>query len=392
MSEQTKQEGEFKLKKNKVPTVKMNKAADVAKVDLSTKKEEENAIQEQSANEGVLQPEQPKVELSGVGQENAQQKNITSEAKEEEITVINIKEELPEISEEEVNALEDKVTEAIEDAQNTGKRLPENIEKLVSFMEETGGSIEDYIRLNTDYSSVSPEALLKEYYKKTKPHLDLDEIEFYMDETFAYDEDEDDEREIKKKRIAFKEEVGKAKAFLEETKKKYYDEIKVRPSTSAEQQKAIDFFNRYKQDQQQVEQKHLNFKETTKKFFTQEFKGFDFNAGGKNFKVNLQNTDAVAERQSNITNLLKKFLNDNGEVTDITGYHKAMYAAENADTLANHFYEQGKADAIKEMLAKSNNISTEPRQTSSGEIFVNGFKVKAINGVDSTKLKIKSKF
>lgn len=392
MSEQTKQEGEFKLKKNKVPTVKMNKAADVAKVDLSTKKEEENAIQEQSANEGVLQPEQPKVELSGVEQENAQQKNITSEAKEEEITVINIKEELPEISEEEVNALEDKVTEAIEDAQNTGKRLPENIEKLVSFMEETGGSIEDYIRLNTDYSSVSPEALLKEYYKKTKPHLDLDEIEFYMDETFAYDEDEDDEREIKKKRIAFKEEVGKAKAFLEETKKKYYDEIKVRPSTSAEQQKAIDFFNRYKQDQQQVEQKHLNFKETTKKFFTQEFKGFDFNAGGKNFKVNLQNTDAVAERQSNITNLLKKFLNDNGEVTDITGYHKAMYAAENADTLANHFYEQGKADAIKEMLAKSNNISTEPRQTSSGEIFVNGFKVKAINGVDSTKLKIKSKF
>lgn len=392
MSEQTKQEGEFKLKKNKVPTVKMNKAADVAKVDLSTKKEEENAVQEQSANESVLQPEQPKVELSGVEQENAQQKNITSEAKEEEITVINIKEELPEISEEEVNALEDKVTEAIEDAQNTGKRLPENVEKLVSFMEETGGSIEDYIRLNTDYSSVSPEALLKEYYKKTKPHLDLDEIEFYMDETFAYDEDEDDEREIKKKRIAFKEEVGKAKAFLEETKKKYYDEIKVRPSTSAEQQKAIDFFNRYKQDQQQVEQKHLNFKETTKKFFTQEFKGFDFNAGGKNFKVNLQNTDAVAERQSNITNLLKKFLNDTGEVTDITGYHKAMYAAENADTLANHFYEQGKADAIKEMLAKSNNISTEPRQTSSGEIFVNGFKVKAINGVDSTKLKIKSKF
>lgn len=392
MSEQTKQEGEFKLKKNKVPTVKINKAADVAKVDLSTKKEEENAIQEQSANESVLQPEQSKMELPGVEQENAQQKNITSETKEEEITVINIKEELPEISEEEVNALEDKVTEAIEDAQNTGKRLPENIEKLVSFMEETGGSIEDYIRLNTDYSSVSPEALLKEYYKKTKPHLDLDEIEFYMDETFAYDEDEDDEREIKKKRIAFKEEVGKAKAFLEETKKKYYDEIKVRPSTSAEQQKAIDFFNRYKQDQQQVEQKHLNFKETTKKFFTQEFKGFDFNAGGKNFKVSLQNTDAVAERQSNITNLLKKFLNDTGEVTDITGYHKAMYAAENADTLANHFYEQGKADAIKEMLAKSNNISTEPRQTSSGEIFVNGFKVKAINGVDSTKLKIKSKF
>jgi len=390
MSETVKQEGDFKLKRSKSPIAAKTGAATVAKVNLS--KKEEDAIQEQSTDESLLQSEQPQMGLQEVEQGDTEQKDVTGETKKEEITVINIEGDSPTTTEEKVIALEEEVADAIAESKTTGKQLPENIEKLISFMEETGGSMEDYIRLNTDYSTVSPEALLKEYYRKTKPHLDTEEIDFFMDETFAYDEEEDDEREIKKKRIAFKEEVGKAKAFLEETKKKYYEEIKVRPSVNEDQQKAMDFFNRYKQDQQAVEQKHSSFRDTTKKFFTQDFKGFDFNVGGKEFKVNLQNTDAVAERQSNITNLLKKFLNDNGEVTDIKGYHKAMYAAENADTLANNFYEQGRADAIKEMLAKSNNISETPRQTASGEIFVNGFKVKAINGVDSTKLKIKSKF
>lgn len=392
MSEQVKQEGEFKLKKSKVPTVKTPVVSTVAKVDLSTPKEEENAIQEQSTNESVLQPEQPKMGLQEVEQGNTEQKVITNQAEEsQEVTTITLADSTATV-EEKTEVLETQAAAAVNDYKETGKKLPENVEKLVTFMEETGGTVEDYVRLNTDYSNVDPETLLKEYYKKTKPHLDSEEIEFFMDETFAYDEDEDEEREIKKKRIAFKEEVGKAKAFLEDLKSKYYDEIKSRTTVNPEQQKAIDFFNRYNQDQQTVEQKHSTFKDNTKRFFTQEFKGFDFNAGGKSFKVNPQNAETVAEKQSNITNLLKKFLNDDGDVTDLNGYHKAMFAAENADTIANHFYEQGKADAIKDMLAKSNNITTEHRPTASGEIMVNGFKVKAINGVDSTKLKIKKSF
>jgi hypothetical protein len=391
MSEQIKQEGNFKLKKSKVPAIKPHGVSSVTKVDLSTKKEESDAIQEQSTNESVLQSEQPEVGLQEVEQGNAKQEIITSESNEQkEVTVIEVKEE-QEIQLE-TKKLESDFNEAVTNNIDKGKPLPENVEKLISFMEETNGTIEDYARLNRDYTKVDPESLLKEYYKKTKPHLDQDEIDFYMDETFAYDEEEDEEREIKKKKIAFKEEVGKAKVFLEDLKNKYYDEIKMKPSVNADQQKALDFFNRYKEDQQAVEQKHSTFKDQTKKFFNQDFKGFDFNAGGKAFRFNLQNTENVAEKQSNITNLLKKFLNENGDVTDMTGYHKAMYAAENADSIANHFYEQGKADAIKDIVAKSNNISTEPRKTSGGEISVNGFKVKAINGVDSSKLKIGRKF
>lgn len=397
MSENVKQEGSFKLQKPKPRTTpkKLNKPAAVAKVDLQTiKTENTDAIQEQSTNESMLQSEQPAMGLQEMEQGDAKQEvpTIQVESK-EEVTTITV---IQEVSDEEINAstteLEAEAVEAFNELESTGKQLPENIEKLVSFMEETGGTIEDYIRLNSDYSNINSEALLKEYYKKTRPHLDAEEIDFLMDDRFAYDEDEDDERDIRKKKLAFKEEVAKAKEFLEDLKSKYYEEVKLRPSVNKDQQKALDFFNRYQQEQEIVDTQHSKFKNDTKSFFSQDFKGFDFKLGEKNFRYGIQNTDVVADKQSNITNLIKRFLNDNGEVTDLKGYHKAMYAAENVDTLANHFYEQGKADAVKEITAKSNNINTAPRQTASGEIFVNGFKVKAINGVDSTKLKIKNKF
>jgi hypothetical protein len=394
MSEEVKQEGSFKLQKPKPAPRKLNKPAAVTKVDLQTKPEE-NAVQEQTTNESVLGNEVTKVELPRVDEGNPEPTIITQniETQAEEVIQINA---LQEVSDEEITAsaqeLVEEAQEAVSAAEATGKQLPENVEKLISFMEETGGTVEDYVRLNADYSNVNSELLLKEYYKKTRPHLNEDEIDFLMDDRFAYDEDEDDEREVRKKKLAFKEEVAKAKGFLEDLKSKYYEEVKLRPSINKDQQKAMDFFNRYQQEQDIVESQHSKFKNDTKSFFTQDFKGFDFKLGEKNFRYGVQNAENVADKQSNITNLVKKFLNDKGEVTDLKGYHKAMYAAENVDTLAHHFYEQGKADAIKEITAKSNNINTAPRQTSSGEIFVNGFKVKAINGVDSTKLKIKNKF
>jgi len=387
MSENVKQEGEFKLPKRKAPMKKLDKPNEVSRVDLSTKKTDTDAIQEQNPNESLLGGEESKVGLQEVGQGNAEVKPIANQVVQEEIIIMQ------EVTDEEVasasQTLVDEANEAITHTENTGKPLPENINKLVSFMEETGGTVEDYVRLNHDYSSVNNEALIKEYYRKSKPHLDAEEIDFLMEDEFSYDEDEDDERDIRKKKLAFKEEVAKARNFLEDLKGKYYDEIKLKPSVSKEQQKAVDFFNRYNEEQQNVETQHSKFKNDTKGFFSQEFKGFDFKLGEKNFRYGIQNTEVVADKQSNITNLIKKFLNEKGEVVDLKGYHKAMYAAENADTIANHFYEQGKADAIKEVVAKSNNITTAPRQTSTGEIFVNGFKVKAINGVDSSKLKIK---
>ena len=396
---EVKQEGDFKMKSKPKTPRKLNKPNEVTEVKISNtakeaqgtvvpevtevviKKEDTNAIQEQSTESGVLRTEQPEVELQEVGQRNevAAENDV-----EEQIQVIQ------EVTNEEIKSTAQELQNAIEENKYTGKPLPENIEKLVSFMEETGGTLEDYVRLNSDYSNVSEEVLLREYYKKTKPHLDAEDINIIL-EDFSYDEELDDEKDIRKAKIALKEEVAKAKSFLEQTKSKYYDEIKLRPGVTQEQQKAIDFFNRYNENQAAAERKHSEFLNRTKQMFNNDFKGFDFNVGEKKFRYSVKNPSEVAEVQSDISNFIGKFLDKDGNVSDHVGYHKALYAARNADTMAQHFYEQGKADAIKEVAAKSKNITTEPRQTSSGNVFVNGLQVKAISGLDSSKLKIKTK-
>jgi hypothetical protein len=269
--------------------------------------------------------------------------------------------------------------------------LPENVDKLISFMQETGGTIEDYARLNADYSNVSGEALLKEYYKQAKPHLDSEEIQFIIEDSFSYDEELDEEREIRKKKLAYKEEVAKAKSYLDSLKDKYYAEIKLRPGVNQEQQKAMDFFNRYNEEQAASKANHEKFLNQTKEILNDDFKGFDFKVGESRFRYGIKDPLKVAETQGDISNFIKTFLNEKGEIADAKGYHKALYAARNADTIANHFYEQGKTDAIKDQIAKSKNISTEPRKTQDGNVFVNGFKVKAISGQDSSKLRIKTR-
>ena len=388
MSETVKQEWNFKLQKKKPAMKKLNSNSNVTKVDLTPKKEED-AIQEQVTDESVLRAEQPELGLQEVVEGNEEQKVVAKEVVEKEPVVIQ------EITDEEVveetQKLTEDVQEAIAESKETGRALPENIEKLVSFMEETGGTVEDYVRLNADYTNVDNNTLLKEYYKKTRPHLDAEEIQFLMEDNFSYDEELDDERDVRKRKLAFKEEVAKAKDYLETIKGKYYEEIKLRPGVTQEQKKAMDFFNRYNEEQSMAAQQHEKFKADTQKLFSDDFKGFDINVGEKKFRYGIQNVERVAENQSNINNLIKKFLNDNGEVVDTKGYHKAMYAAENIDKIAAHFYEQGKSDAVKEVVTNSKNPSTTPRQTTAGDVFINGLKVKAISGLDSSKLKIKTK-
>jgi len=387
MSETVKQEGDFKLKRKKPAMKKLDGKQDVIKVDLTPKKEED-AIQEQNTDESVLRTEQPEVELQEVVERDEEPTVVTEEVVEQEPIVIQ---EITEEEEEEVKDLTEQVEQAVQDNQETGKQLPENIEKLVSFMEETGGTVEDYVRLNADYTNVNNDTLLKEYYKKTRPHLDAEEIEFLMEDNFSFDEELDEDRDVRKKKLAYKEEVAKAKNYLEDLKSKYYEEIKLRPGITQEQKKALDFFNRYNEEQSIAAQQHERFKAETKKLFSDDFKGFDINVGEKKFRYGIQNVEKVAENQSNINNLIKKFLNDKGEVVDAKGYHKAMYAAENIDKIASHFYEQGKADAVKEVVTNSKNPSTETRKAASGDVYVNGLKVKAISGYDSSKLRIKTK-
>ena len=392
-NEPVKQEGEFKLKKKTTPK-KFNETKDnITKVNVNPKEplielepEVKKVIIPKQENDAIQIGETKKVSVEESSGDSAEVGEPIQESNETTEGFSPIQE----VTEAEVKQVEAEVKEAIRDEKVLGKPLPENIEKLVSFMEETGGTIEDYTRLNADYSNVDDKTLLQEYYKKNKPYLDNSDVELLL-EDFDYDEDIDEERDIRKKKLAFKEEVAKAKSFLEETKSKYYDEIKLRPGVTQEQQKAMDFFNRYNKEQEQAEQQHQMFKDNTKKLFSDDFKGFDINVGEKKYKYNIQNVDKVAESQSNITNLVGKFLDENGSVQDVNGYHKAIYAAENVDKIAAHFYEQGKADAVKDVVNKSKNLSDTKARTSQGDVFIDGFKVRAISGADSTKLKIKTK-
>ncbi len=393
MSEEVKQEGEFKIKTPSKPK-NLGKANEVTKVDIPktsvesqgkvvpevTKVEikKEDAVQTQETDDSNAIVEKP--EDSGDSKEVVEEVRTTEETVEDTPVIQEIIENPPTLSPEQVQEPQRAVVEQ--------KQLPENIEKLVSFMEETGGTVADYVRLNADYSSVDNNTLVREYYKQTRPHLDHEDVSLLL-EDFDYDEELDEDKDIRKKKIAFKEEVGKAKSFLEGLKGKYYDEIKLRPGVTREQQEAVDFFNRYSEEQAQAKKVNEDFLNKTSSYFSNDFKGFDFNVGNKKFRYGVKNPDQVAKEQNDISNFIKTFLNDKGEVVDAPGYHKAIYAAKNVDTIANHFYEQGKADAVKDVMAKSKNISTEPRQTAQGEVFVNGLKVKAISGVDSSKLKVK---
>ena len=409
---QVKQEGEFKMKKptkpknlvqeQKIVKVELKDQApldkpkeEVTKVVIpNEQKIEENAVQESSAE---------KVDVSNqsgdgkeVGERNAKGEDATQESQKEEVdSPIKL------VEDEENNSgttgmggsngttpprLEQK--EVLQETK--APELPEGIDKLIKFMQETGGTVQDYARLNADYSNVDSNTLLKEYYKQTKPHLDQEDIDILLDD-FTYDEEIDEDRDIRKKKIAFKEEVAKAKNFLEETKGKYYEEIKLRPGVTQEQQKAMDFFNRYNNEEQNRRSIIDRFEKTTDNYFSSNFEGFDFNVGSKKFKYSVKDPVSVADSQKNLSKFVETFLNDKGELQDPGGYHKALYAARNTDQLVNHFYEQGRADAIKEQIAKTKNITTEPRQTAGGDVFINGLKVRAISGADSSRLKIKTK-
>jgi hypothetical protein len=395
MSE-VKQEGEFKIKKRKTPK-KLVKNDEVVKVDLSKPKEEEVTK--------VVIDEQPKEEKDAVQEQSSDASNDTVGQSENESNSKEVVEEvrdtpaeaddsvLQEITDEEVKEEAEAPQELVEETVAEHRQehnLPENIQKVVEFMNETGGTLQDYVRLNADYSNVDNVTLLREYYRKTKPYLEGEDINLLL-EDFSYDEELDEERDVRKKKIAYKEEVAKAKNYLEGLKSKYYEEIKLRPGVTQDQQKAMDFFNRYNEEQQANKQVRDVFLKSTENYFNNDFKGFDFNVGEKKYRYSIKDTSSVMNEQSDLTSVVGKFLDKNGQVKNYSQYHKAIYAARNADTIAQHFYEQGKADAVRDITAKSNNVSADVRQSVPGNVFVNGLKVKAVNGVDSSRLKIKTR-
>jgi hypothetical protein len=312
----------------------------------------------------------------------------------EETTEIPVVEEITN-EVQEVEQVAEVVEQAVAKSEQTGQALPEDIQKLMFFMEETGGDLTDYVTLNQDFSELDNHTLLTEYYKSTKPHLSQDEIEFVMEDTFSYDEEVDEDREIKRKKLAMKEQVAQARLHLESVKSKYYEDIKNGGRLTTEQQEAIEYFNTHNEESEKNREIHSQqqdaFTSKTDNLFNDKFKGFEYNVGEKKFRFNVKDSAKVKETQSDINNFIKKFLTKENTMKDAAGYHKGLFTAMNPDQVANHFYEQGKADALKDSIAKSKNVSMDPRQAYGENVNTSGLRVRALdNDGPDFKFKIKN--
>ena len=402
MAKKKKEEVVEKATEDNVTKVSLKKQTNeddnIIKVDL-TKKPETDAVPEQSTDEVPVRDESETSEK--VLEENVKETDEKLTGEEVSDTVQDEQPVLEEVTEEEVEEkieeqvenLAEQAQDAMAEAQETGKAIPENLQKVVDFMEETGGTLEDYVRLNQDFSSYDDMTVLREYYKQTKSHLTDDEISFLIEDSFSYDEEEDDAREIKKKKIALKEQVANAKSHLDGQKSKYYEEVKAGSRLTKEQQKAVNFFNRYNKESEETqkiaEKQTKTFKLKTQQVFNDKFKGFEYNVGDKKYRFNVKNANEVKDSQSDINNFVKKFLNKNNELSDAKGYHKSLFTAMNPDAIANHFYEQGKADAMKDSVAKAKNVSMDPRQSFTNDN-TSGPKFRVISD-DSPNFKFKIK-
>jgi hypothetical protein len=377
MAEETKEAAEKVVEKENITKVKVKPDDGVYKVDLSKPQTVDEKVEEKPVEEEVVVVnEEPKVEKEEVVEEQKEEQPVLQEITEEELI--------------------EEVEEAVTEAETTGKPLPEKIEKLIKFMDETGGDLSDYVNLNRDVSKMDDSDILDEYYRTTKPHLSAEERNFMLEESFGIDEEVDDEKAVRRKKIALKEQVAEAKAHLDRQKSKYYEDIKAGSKLTSEQQKAIDFFNRYNKETQKqnkvTEANKKKFRQRTENVFNKDFKGFDYQVGDKKFRFNVKDINKVKETQSDLNNFVNKFVGENKDtIEDAKGYHKSLFTAMNADAIASHFYEQGKADAIKARIAKDKNINLDPRKTH-GETEVGGVKYRVLGETaNDFKFKIKKK-
>ena len=402
VEQQTEEQVDAKIDLSSQPL--SQEADNVIKVDLRQQPQtkETDAVQEQSTDEVSVRDKSGVSEK--VSEQNVEETNeeLTGKSNTDNDAVLELVQD-EEIVEEKAT-LADKIKdipnklkeqeESVNNNQET-RELPENVDKLVKFMEETGGSVEDYVNLNKDYDSMEEMDILREHYRQTKPHLSEDEISFLMEDSFSYDEEIDEERDIKRKKLALKESIAEAKSSLTSLKSKYYDDLKLSSKLTPEQREAVEFYNNYKQEQdstQQLSQQRRSvFEEKTNQLFSNDFKGFEYKVGDNKYRFNVKDVNNVKESQADINSLVSRFVNENNEMSDAAGYHKALFTAMNSDSIANHFYEQGKADAIKESMAKSKNVDMNPRGTHEAVTTGSGFKIRAVSGDDISKLRIKIK-
>ena len=288
----------------------------------------------------------------------------------------------------EISSFDDLVQEKQE-----SEDIPEDVSAYLKYRKETGRGFEDYVKLNRDFTSMEENTLLREYYKFTEEDLDSEDIDTIMEE-FLYDEDLDDESDIKKKKLAKKKVLSKARKHFEKQKEYYKQPLESSGSLSQEQEEELGAYRKYIESantqKQETERRQTWFTEKTDELFNSEFKGFEFKLNDKNVSFKPGSAEELKKLHSNPMNFVMKYLDDSGLLKDPSGYHRALAVAMNPERFAKFFYEQGKSEATEDVMRKTKNVNMSERRTpevtSKG-----GMKIKAVSSTSSRGLKIRSK-
>ena len=370
------------------------KVKDLGSIDEKSMAQKEEAVLDKAANntETAEQSEAPVV-----SQEETTQVTQPAEATQESTS------QTSELKEEDVLSFiknrYNKDVASVDDlfaTKEANTEIPEDVAAYLEYRKKTGRSFADYSKLNRDFGAMDEKQLLREYYSATEDALDSEDIDYMMDD-FSYDADIDEESVIKKKKVAFKKEIGKAKKFFNTQKEMYKEPLESSTATfSQEQKEKLEAYNTYVQDSQSYEEEAKRkrdwFLNKTDEVFHPEFKGFDFKVSEDTTLTFLPSKDTSEIKRLNLdsSNLFKKFIDkETGLISDAQGYHRALSAAQNPERLARFFYEQGQADATTDVTKKMKNVNMSTRNAPQ-VTKKDGMTIRAINPSEGRGLKIRS--
>lgn len=273
--------------------------------------------------------------------------------------------------------------------------LPEEIVNYLNYKKETGRGLDDFMRLTKDVDGMNEDQLLFEFWKQQKPHLDSDDVDFELSERFSYDEDADDASDVRKRKIAKKEELAKAKEYFNKLKETY--KTKVESTKDFIPAEELEDFNAYKNNKTESQQSQTEatkrseyFSEKTNELFNEKFEGFEFKLNDKSLKYKPADSIKLKESQSDLNNFVTKHLNEDGYLKDAASYHKSLSLAMNPDSFAKFFYEQGKSDAVNDITKESKNIDMNGIRNATQSASSGGFKVTSVSSGSGSGLRIKS--
>ena len=360
---------------------------------------------EEQTQSDTEQVESAEVKVEEQPEQEAEVKEVTEEVQEEKPVEEVVDEQPPqletppELKEEEVlsyigkrygkeiNSIDELVSEREE-----SEPLPEDVAAYLKYKKETGRGFNDFAKLQRDYTDLSPDALLREYYSITEEGLDSEDIDMLM-EDFVFDEEVHEPTEIKKIKLAKKKEIAKAKRFLKQQQEQYKQPLESRESSATANNEELIEYRQYlesaKAQQNDASQKREWFVKKSDEVFSSEFKGFKFNIGEDEIVYSPGSASELRKAQETPLNFVNKYLDSNGFIKDAEGYHKSLAIAMNPEKFAQFFYEQGKSQATDDVMRKTKNVNMTER--SAPEVSVkSGFQVKAVSQPSSKGLRIKS--